>query len=385
MVAPFILRWFDLCVVVLFANMGRTEYAVAAAAKCKGAQVSEARQTETMPKVPKASTHVAGSPLKKANTKSADAPAYICISRVASEALLYENDEGGCLFPGINTYGSSVYMVAVSHSGAYPSVDFKMTERFDAFLQVQHAEVEGSPKSWEEMAKVLHAVPVVTGAFVPYNLPYMTWQRVVYIGGAIANVRNFVLELDNLIVHLTEQPTKPKFGNFPLKIQIGMGVELELKKEDFDYKLVEIEVQVENLCVSPLNVYPPQGVRHLIVHVEIVGTTQLAMTFFGDTYRHRVAFRENGLDMSKEEPTDVDGMESSNPYFNRKRLETFYIMKTTDITDPTNADYVKALLSDLIHNVVVDVRLVSKPEPETEVSVFLQSLKTLHNLFFRDV
>ena len=121
------------------------------------------------------------------------------------------------------------------------------------------------------------------------------------------------------------------------------------------------------------------------MHVEIVGTTQLAMTFFGDTYRHRVAFRENGLDMSKEEPTDVDGMEPSNPYLNRKRLETFYIMKTTDITDPTNANYVKALLSDLIHNAIVDVRLVSKPEPETEVSVFLQGLKTLHNLFFRNV
>ena len=192
--------------------MGRTEYAASPGAQVQGATESSVRRGETMPNVPKASTHLTGSSPKKANTKSPDAPAYICIFRVASEAVIYENDEGGCLFPGIKTCGNSVHMVTFSHWGAYPSVDFKMAERFDDFLRAKNSDETGLPKSWLEMLNALHAVSVVTGSFVPYNLPYTTWQRVVYVGGSVENVRNYVMELDNLIMHLMQQPAKPKLA-----------------------------------------------------------------------------------------------------------------------------------------------------------------------------
>ena len=97
--------------------------------------------------MPRASACVTGSPLKKHNTKSPDAPVYLCVFRVSSEAMIYENDDGSCLFPNINEFGIEVYMISVSHVNAYPAIDFKLSERFDDFLRVKNADDLNLPQS----------------------------------------------------------------------------------------------------------------------------------------------------------------------------------------------------------------------------------------------
>ena len=59
---------------------------------------------------------------------------------------------------------------------------------------------------------------------------------------------------------------------------------------------------MSELTVTPLQVYPPQGVRPLMVQFQVVTAKDVAMTVYGDTYRHRHVLASAGLQISKEEP-----------------------------------------------------------------------------------
>ena len=99
------------------------------------------------------------------------------------------------------------------------------------------------------------------------------------------------------------------------------------------------------------------------------------MTIFGDTYRHRRALDTAQLEMTKEEP-DPNGQQ-----VNGRRLETFYLMATKDVSLETEAAFVKRLLTDDIENAIVDLRLISKPAQDSAAYKFIEDLKASPNLF----
>ena len=216
--------------------------------------------------------------------------------------MMYKNDNGVGLFPGIDTVNQSVFLVTLSHPEAYPQMDFKLVDKIDAMLRGKFVESSMRPRDWEDLVNKLHIVHVNTGTFAPYCLPYKNWQRAFYVAGEPAGCQNFVMELDNCIVYTVEHNEKPKYGQFPLKVQMGKNVGFEFVTEDFDYPFVEVTggLSAAEMAVTPLQVYPPHGVRPLMVHFEVVNPTEVAITFFGDTYRHRQALSSAGLEMSKD-------------------------------------------------------------------------------------
>ena len=114
---------------------------------------------------------------------------------------------------------------------------------------------------------------------------------------------------------------------FPLKVQMGKNVGFDVRKGDFDYPHVEVTygLLAAEMAVTPLNVYPPRGVRPLVAHFEGVNANEVAMTFFGDTLRHRDAFIAAGLIMSTEEQEDSSTGETieTEQCADAKHLETF--------------------------------------------------------------
>ena len=76
----------------------------------------------------------------------------------------------------------------------------------------------------------------------------------------------------------------------------------------------------------------------------------------------------------------ADGLDSS---FQRTRMESFYIMKTIDVSVAENAEFVRTALTLVVDHAIVDVRLVSEPEKDTVVDNFVKSLKSRNNLIFR--
>ena len=194
------------------------------------------------------------------------------------------------------------------------------------------------------------------------------------------DAKNLCMEIDNMIVYLKNNRTVlPKLGDFPLEVQIARGVDFTLSKNDFDYPFTNVHLGVETLAITPLNVYPPVGVRPLVVHVEFVGDSGIAMTFCGDTYRHRKAFRDNGLEMDRE-PASEEVNATGSP---KKRQEVFHIMTTKDVTNEGDVETVKDFLIEAIAHVIVDFRVVSAPVPDSAASTFLQFLQTLPNLMVR--
>jgi hypothetical protein len=142
-----------------------------------------------------------------------------------------------------------------------------------------------------------------------------------------------------------------------------------------------------DMAVTPLQVYPPQGVRPLMVHFEVVDAVNVAMTFFGDTYRHRHALGSAGLEMTKEEPADGSGEHFGNsPRGGRsqmtlsKRLETFYLMASKDVSVESEATFVTKLLTDDVVNVIIDLRLISTADEGTATYTFVEALKKIPNL-----
>ena len=110
------------------------------------------------------------SPRKKSKQRSPDAPAYLCVYKVCSDATMFKDEQGAVLFPGINSVNQSVVLVTLSHPEAYPQIDVKIEQQFDAMLKAKFVEDSTRPRDWEDLVKQLHIVPINTGTFVPYNL-----------------------------------------------------------------------------------------------------------------------------------------------------------------------------------------------------------------------
>ena len=228
----------------------------------------------------------------------------------------------------------------------------------------------------------LHIVTVSTGTFAPYNMQYQNWLRAFYIAGNAEACQNFMMELDNCIVYIVKHASTPKYGQFPLQVEVSVNVDFEVTKEDFDYPLVEVtrDVFPKDMTIGPLNVYPPQGVRPLVVHFEVVNANEVAMTFFGDTYRHRYALDTAGLEKTREEPES-----NTSPGDRQKKLETFYLMTSKDVNVEADAAFVTNLITVAVENVVVDFRLISTPEDGTPTYTFVEGLKKIPNLLIREV
>jgi len=134
-----------------------------------------------------------------------------------------------------------------------------------------------------------------------------------------------------------------------------------------------------------LHVYPPEGVRPLICNLEIVDDSGIAMTFFGDTYRHRITFSDEGLEMEKEQSNNKEIEAGGSPSKAMKRLETFHIMGTRDISQDEQAESVTHLLTTGIAHAIVDMRVVTQPQAADNSAsmTFLEKLKKFPNLIFR--
>ena len=82
--------------------MGKTKYAKASATVPE-IPATQVNCVEAMPQVPKASSFMA-SPKKKANQRTPDASAYICVYKVCSDAMIFKDDNNVCVFPGITEF-----------------------------------------------------------------------------------------------------------------------------------------------------------------------------------------------------------------------------------------------------------------------------------------
>ena len=339
--------------------------------------------------VPKASSYKRPErPDKRRNTNRGEAPAKVCVCQVSSEACKYTNQDGTCLFPNIDTVGNNVYLVALTHDKAFPAMDFKLTEYWDKMLREDEAADKHAPRSWAQLAECLHVIEVNTGTYVPYFLPYKQWQRAYYVAGSIQSCKNFLMALDTCITHRCLHQTNPKFGSFPLDVEIAKDLSLDLDVKEFDYQFTTIKtgVDVAQMTLTPLHVYPPDGVRPLICNLELVDDSGIAMTFFGDTYRHRGTFSDEGLEMEREASSYKEIEEGNSPSKANKRLETFHIMGTRDISDEEQAESVRKLLTTGIAHAIVDMRVIEQgtDADDSKAMMFLEQLKKYPNLIFRE-
>ena len=147
--------------------MGKTKYAAAVVA-AKVSQISGAQSVnaEAMPEVPKASA-LLGSPRKKVNTRKPDADVHLCVYKVGSDAMIYKDDQGVCLFAGIDSINQSVFLVTLSHVQAYLQIDYKFVDKMDAMLADKWLEDNLRKLNWGSLMQRLHIVNVNTGTFVP--------------------------------------------------------------------------------------------------------------------------------------------------------------------------------------------------------------------------
>ena len=119
-----------------------------------------------------------------------------------------------------------------------------------------------------------------------------------------------------------------------------------------------------------------------MVHFEVVSGKEVAMTFFGDTFRHRYALGRAGLEMIKEEAASDSSQEPGNSQQGggTKRLESFYLMASRDVGVESEAAFVTKLLTDDVENVVISVRLISTASKDTAAYTFVEGLKQIPNL-----
>ena len=80
--------------------------------------------------------------------------------------------------------------------------------------------------------------------------------------------------------------------------------------------------------------------------------------------------------MTKEEPSS----EADETGERSKRLETFFLMASKDISDPSIATEIIELLTTQIDHAIVDFRIISSPDTDTSSAAFVQSLHECHNL-----
>ena len=137
----------------------------------------ESHIAPSTPCVPKAYSFNGQSPRKYTKVKSPDATAYVSVLKVCSEAMLFLNEAGQCIFPNIRTVNNNVYMVAVAHPESYPSIDYQTDKGFDAMFRRKSTEDALAPRSWEDFLQSCHVRAVSTGTHAPYGLPSVSYTH----------------------------------------------------------------------------------------------------------------------------------------------------------------------------------------------------------------
>ena len=68
-----------------------------------------------------------------------------------------------------------------------------------------------------------------------------------------------------------------------------------------------------------------------------------------------------------------------------KRLETFYVMTSKDVSVEAEAAFVQNLLTSVIENVIVEVRVMGSANKDTPTQTCVETLKKTPNLFVREI
>ena len=85
--------------------------------------------------------------------------------------------------------------------------------------------------------------------------------------------------------------------------------------------------------------------------------------------------------MTKEEASTHMVAQSSN--IAPKRLETYYLMGSRDVSVETEATFVTKLLTEDVENVIIDLRVISSVTKGTTTSSFVEALSEIPSLMVR--
>jgi hypothetical protein len=213
----------------------------------------------------------------------------------------------------------------------------------------------------------------------PQQAPFKPWRIVFYVPGDVEQLGAFLQILDMYFVHRATNPLQgvdkkpwPPRADLTVHVHPHVEVELTAKVEAFTVANKICHPQSNNLPLKLFEANPPAGNKIILVRMELVSDTAVAMTFEGRIWNLRYRFDAAGVPL-----TGNEGMP-------RMRLIN---EEAGDLSLDGTIDTLLGIFGNtVLRGHVCCVRMdETQPEEGTPVHAFLLQLRGMNHVYFDTV
>ena len=273
--------------------------------------------------------------------------------------------------------GEELWQIQIEHN-ANPSVVSYVLRGLDASLRVAHAENDAIPESVRQLKELAGIHTVITKvAPNPQEAPFKEFRVAFYVPGDMEQLRGFLALLDHYFVYRATHPLegadrKPWPPRAQLDVQVHPDVGIDVSDAVATFTIANKTCHPPSHAL-PLHIFdanPPAGNKLLLVRLEIVSYTEVAMTFEGRIWNLRHRFDAAGVPLSEEG--------------NTPRVR-FINEADGDLSQDGNMNKLIAIFGDtVIRGHVCLVRMADSPPPPdaTLAHEFIHQLQALGHVYF---
>lgn len=253
-----------------------------------------------------------------------------------------------------------MFQIQVRHEGK-PSITHRIINNFNTFLSYLHEADPSMPGSLAALRSDGGIILQLTGREDPAGVGFKPWRVAFYVIGNMEDVQNALALLDSFIEFRTahtpeDEPPMPR-----LEMQVCAHKDIVDKIEigGFTHKTTLQSPR----CFDPFEAAPPAGLKVLVFSAEFDSDGwHMSGCFLGQTYPFRDGFESNGILGARVEETE----------------EYVRVFPRTDVGhEAGRIFFFTTVLSGIVHDLVMQLRLTVPPPADSPAAEFLSALQSL--------
>ena len=325
------------------------------------------RKSEALPgraaKLPKAgdiSAERGPRPTQAPRRLPANAPVNVCLYRIT--------DVAGDLWELFHEKEMPLFQVQVSHQ-AQRSVTWSMRESFNEFLRAGHMTNNSLPASLQQLEIAAGVRLVVTDRSDPEDVGFQQWRVAFYC----VDLNNFLLLLDSFWKFKERQLARDT--PFEITLYPHVGIDISPLWDDLEYEHYALQESGDVLPLHVFDAQPVVGKRITVMNIQIESATLFSIVITGHTWPWRRRLDEMGIS---------GGYCASDATQSGSEPRKYYrVWKDIDASSEVQRQkFLDVLGEKVFKHLAMRVTIDSPPEPETDVAIFIETLRRQPSLFF---
>ena len=247
-----------------------------------------------------------------------------------------------------------VFQIQVRHE-AKPSITQRLIASMQTFLTKIHEEDKTMPSSLATLRTENGILLQITNHEDPAGIGFVPWRIAFYVVGTLQDLQNALTLLDDFVTFRKENTFEHElpFPTLSFQIHTEESIAAALNTAALEHEVTLLKPH----RFDPFDAAPPAGLKVLVAD-----GWHLSGVFLGQTYPFKDRFEAAGVYGAREEGTDT----------------YVRVLAKTDVGNETGRTwFFDTLLKEILHNIVMQVRLTTSPPEGSPAAQFLGLLVDL--------